>query len=155
MRLRPMGRCACVVVLFGLGVVLGGLGGCGGGLSFDLAYTGGGLPPGEPDIGGIVVAAADDVDTAQDQSTGEVPVVGAEVRLIRGRAVVGLAIAGDEGFFRFEHPDSGRYTIVVRPPEGSGLGRERRQVQHVRGRKTFVEMRLERVGRGRSPAQVH
>lgn len=155
MKFPPTAMGARLLALMGFAVVVAALAGCGSG-SFDLAYTGGGVPPGEPDIGGIVVAAADGMDTAQDdQQDQRVPVPGAEVRLIRGRAVVGMATTGDEGFFRFEHPDTGRYTIAVRPPAGSGLSEASRDVQHERGRRTFVEILLQRLGPGGPSGPVH
>jgi hypothetical protein len=144
MKLLPTGLRARLFGLIALAVLLGVLPGCSGGEGFDLAYTGGGLPPGDPDIGGIVVASADGMETAQGDSTeGLVPVPGATVRLIRGRAVVGVAVSGDEGYFRFDNPAAGRYALEIHPPAGSGLQRTRLEVEHQAGQQTFVEVHLQ------------
>ena len=119
-----------------------------------LAYTGGGLPPGEPDLGGIVVAAVDDgvVNGASLEATqgdvppGTEPIEGASVTLLRGRMVVGRAVTGEGGYFRFERPDTGSYTIVVTPPAGAPYLRgTEQQVSHTRGQRTFVTIELEHV----------
>ena len=132
--------------------------GCGGALL--VAYTGGGLPPGEPDLGGIVVASVDaSMATTQvsqpaqdDVPPGTEPVAGAEVTLMRGRSVVGRATTGEGGYFRFENPATGSYTIDVTPPAGStNLRGAQRQVTHTRGRRTFVTIQLEREQQGNGP----
>lgn len=117
-----------------------------------IAYTGGGLPPGEPDLGGIVVAqvpdsgaAAASVVTAQiTPPEGTVAVEDAQVVLMRGRSVVGRARSGAGGYFRFEAPDTGNYTVLVIPPGGSGLRDAERVVAHQRGQMTFITVTLER-----------
>ncbi|MGC9318583.1 MAG: hypothetical protein ACP5KN_11200 [Armatimonadota bacterium] len=114
--------------------------GCGGAADL-LAYTGGGLPPGEPDVGGIVLAqlpSATELQTAQ----ATVPVVGAEVELLQGNRVVGRAITGQGGYFRFERPRSGSYAVHVTPPAGSGLRPAERQFRHRFGQQTFLEIVL-------------
>ncbi|MGD9495164.1 MAG: carboxypeptidase regulatory-like domain-containing protein [Armatimonadota bacterium] len=135
--------------------------GCGGAVL--VAYTGGGLPPGEPDLGGIVVAAVDEqvataqaVDTAQgDVPPGTEPVEGADVLLTRGRDVVGRATSGPGGYFRFERPATGNYTLQVTPPASRpDLRPAQRQVSHVRGRRTFVTIQLERVGGDGPPSDA-
>lgn len=122
-----------------------------------LAYTGGGLPPGEPDLGGIVVAAVDaaavtgSAEMSPQQATA--PVEGAEVVLLRGRNEVGRATTGPEGYFRFEHPDTGSYELVVSPPASRpDLRDTRRAVSHVRNRRTFVTIELPRVSSARGAA---
>lgn len=150
MKLLPRNLWARLFALIAFGALMGILAGCSGGYGFDLAYTGGGLPPGGPDIGGTVVASSDEVATAQaDPADGQVPVAGATVRLIRGRAVVGVAISGDEGYFRFDNPATGRYTLEIRPPVGSGLQRTQVEVQHQAGEQTYVEVCLQPARPGR------
>ena len=144
-------RRTMATALFGL-FVLGAvacLSGCGGSGWFDLAYLGGGLPPGEPDIGGVVVAAAPaSTVTALSATTAQgdaaEPVVGAQVDLLRGRRVVGTATTGPGGYFRFENPDTGNYQVRVTPPAGSGLRQAQRQFRHTRGQQTFLTIQLER-----------
>jgi len=110
-----------------------------------IAYTGGGLPPGEPDLGGIVVTQISDVTAAQiTPPAGTVAVEDAQVVLMRGRSVVGRARSGEGGYFRFEAPDTGSYTVLVIPPGGSGLRDAERAVVHQRGRMTFITVTLER-----------
>ncbi len=117
------------------------LGGCSGEVSI-LGYTGGGLPPGEPDIGGVVLAeAATQVDLDAQAAT---PVVGAEVVLLRGNRELGRATTGQGGYFRFEKPASGRYRVSVTPPVGSGLRQAARQFQHQAGQQTFLRIVLQR-----------
>ncbi|MFP3905309.1 MAG: hypothetical protein ACLFWB_13780 [Armatimonadota bacterium] len=123
-----------------LGVI--GLIGCGSTESTDVAFQGSGLPPGDPDIGGVVVADAEDVQTSQDDTVG---LVGAEVVLLRGRREVGRTQTGPEGYFRFEHPLSGNYVLKVTPPEGSGLAGARREFYHTRGQQTFLRLQLQRA----------
>lgn len=155
MTMMPTARVSSAVTLIIFATLMAG---CGGALL--LAYTGGGLPPGEPDLGGIVVASADSsVTTAQaagpaqgDVPPGAEPVAGAQVTLMRGRTVVGRATTGEGGYFRFENPDTGSYAIDVTPPAGStGLLGARRQVTHTRGQRTFVTIRLEREQQGDGP----
>lgn len=113
--------------------------GCSSGDSMDIAFQGGGLPPGDPDIGGIVVADAEDVQTVQDT---EVSIEGAKVVLFRGRHAVGQTLTGPGGYFRFEHPLTGNYVVEVTAPEGSGLGGARREFYHTRGQQTFLNIKL-------------
>ena len=143
---RPAGLCGIVLAF----VIISGLLGCAS-VAELLAYTGGGLPPGEPDLGGVVVAEAPEgaaagasVQTAQTPPPGTVPVVGAQVVLMRGNTVVGRATTGDGGYFRFENPDTGSYRLLVIPPGGSGLRDAERTVSHQRGQMSFVTVILER-----------
>lgn len=115
------------------------LGGCAGALL--LAYTGGGLPPGETDIGGVVLAAVPVTGVSATQATE--PVEGAEVELLRGTTLVGRATTGAGGYFRFESPDSGTYRVRVTPPRGSGLQQAQRQFEHQYGLQTFLTIVLE------------
>lgn len=116
-----------------------------------LAYTGGGLPPGEPDLGGVVVASVDgDAATAQtvddEPPAGAERIVGARVTLMRGQRVVGRTTTGEGGYFRFERPDTGSYAVIVEPPTGrEDLRGAQRNVNHVRGQRTFVTIELPRV----------
>lgn len=134
------------------------LAGCGGGEAL-LAYTGGGLPPGDPDLGGVVVASADGtVSAAQtsgpDLPEGVEPIADAEVSLLRGQAVVGRTTTGEGGYFRFEHPLTGRYTLVVEPPAWrDDLQREQRIVNHTRGQQTFVTVELPRAQQAPGPPE--
>ncbi len=116
-----------------------GLAGCSSGLSLP-SYTGGGLPPGDVDLGGVVVTEAVAATDAQAQTTA--PVVGAEVVLFRGQREVGRTQTGAGGYFRFENPDTGQYVIEVTPPSGSGLAAARRQFRHRAGRQTFLTITL-------------
>ena len=119
--------------------------GCGG-VAELIAYIGGGLPPGDGDIGGLVlaevpaVAAAGAVAPAQAAT---VPVPGAAVVLYVGQREVGRTTTGPEGYFRFEQPDSGQYSVVVDPPAGSHLQQARRQFQHRRGQQTLLTIVLQ------------
>jgi len=123
-------------------VVALALAGCGSAGETLLSYIGGGLPPGEPDIGGVVLSAVDtaSVSTAQQET---VPVVGAGVQLLRGTRIVGQATTGEGGYFRFERPGSGQYEVVVTPPQGSELNQARRQFRHTEGRQTYLTIVLE------------
>ncbi len=112
--------------------------GCGSGTDL-LAYIGGGLPPGEPDLGGVVLADAP-VAAATAALT---PVEGALVELYRGQTKVGSTLTGDQGYFRFQSPDTGQYRIRVTPPQGSHLQPAERQVSHQFGRQTYVEIVLD------------
>lgn len=118
--------------------------GCSSGATL-LSYTGGGLPPGEPDIGGVVLATAP-AASAVAQQTANVPVVGARVQLIRGQSAVGEAVTGEGGYFRFEGPAGGSYEVIVTPPEGSGWRQARRQFRHIQGQQTFLTIVLEPDG---------
>ncbi len=134
------------VTITGLaGLVVLALGGCAGGATL-LAYIGGGLPPGDDDIGGVVVTATD-VGAARATVTvgaaGQVPVPDAEVVLYAGDREAGRVLTGPEGYFRFERPASGNYSVVVTPPAGSGLRQARHQFRHQRGRQTFLTIVLE------------
>lgn len=120
-----------------------------------LAYTGGGLPPGDGDIGGIVLAALPSATAAAAVAgsgaaamlsaapAATSPVVGAEVTLLRGTSVVGRTQTGPQGYFRFVRPAGGRYVVAVEPPAGSGLQAAQRQFQHRYGQRTFLEIVLE------------
>ena len=57
-------------------------GGCAG-ISFS-SYTGGGLPPGDTDIGGVVLASATTLSDTAAPSQAQVPVEGAQVYLYFG-----------------------------------------------------------------------
>jgi hypothetical protein len=136
-------RCAIPAALCAAGAIILILTGCAG--ETLLAYTGGGLPPGEPDLGGIVVASVDgQTATAQPMPPeGTEPLVGARVQLLRGRRPAGTAMTGAGGYFRFERPATGSYTLVVTPPADRPdlLGAER-AVYHTRGAQTFVTVEL-------------
>jgi len=110
-----------------------------------VAYIGGGLPPGDGDIGGLVLAEVPAVAAANiaPAQAATVPVPGATVVLYVGQREVGRTATGPEGYFRFEQPDSGRYSVVVDPPAGSGLQQARRQFQHRRGQQTLLTIILE------------
>lgn len=116
------------------------LAGCSG--SIIPAYTGGGIPPGEPDIGGIVLSEAVGQADAAAQAT--TPVVGAEVVLFRGAHEVGRATTGPEGHFSFERPATGSYRARVTPPAGSGLQEATRQFRHQFRQQTFLRIVLQR-----------
>jgi hypothetical protein len=118
------------------------LAGCGG--SFIPAYTGGGFPPGEPDIGGVVLAEASTQTQTDAAAQATIPVVGAEVVLLRGNREVGRATTGAGGHFAFEKPASGQYRVRVTPPAGSGLSGATRQFRHQSGRQTFLSIVLQR-----------
>lgn len=139
----PYSYCIGLLVV-ACGAALVGMGGCGGSDGVVIAYTGGGLPPGEPDIGGVVVAEADSQVSTASNGDETTPVAGAEVLLIRGRHVVGQTSTGPEGYFRFENPASGAYEVRVTAPAGSGLRGARRQFMHTYGRQTFLTIVLER-----------
>jgi len=143
-----MARIARIFATLLLGAGLAALLGCSAATL--LAYTGGGLPPGEPDLGGIVVAAVDDDATTTaasvDVQQATEPVEGAGVVLLRGRNVVGRATTGAGGYFRFERPDTGNYDLQVTPPASRpDLRPAERSVSHVRNRRTFVTIELPRV----------
>ena len=109
-----------------------------------LAYTGGGLPPGDGDIGGLVLAATGTATTATAAQAGTVPVPDATVVLYRGTTEVGRTQTGPQGYFRFEKPATGTYQVRVQPPAGSGLREAQRQFQHRRGQQSFLTILLER-----------
>jgi len=138
-------------VLMALGL-LPLIAGCGG--SDLLAYIGGGLPPGDGDIGGVVLAETSsstaEVQTAQVATE---PVVGAEVLLYRGAQQVGRATTGEGGYFRFENPPTGQFSVEVNPPAGSGLQQARRQFRHQGGQQTFLQIVLQRAGTGNGAGQ--
>lgn len=149
-----MARTARVFALLLLGAGLISVLGCSGAML--LAYTGGGLPPGEPDLGGIVVAAVDDdpaaTATGVDAQQATEPVEGASVTLLRGPNVVGRATTGPGGYFRFERPDTGSYRLQVTPPASRpDLRPAERTVSHVRNRRTFVTIELARVQQTDAP----
>lgn len=111
-----------------------------------LAYDGGGLPPGDGDVGGIVLAAVETAATdggVESSATSEVPVVGAEVVLYRGNTEVGRTQTGEGGYFRFTRPGTGQYAVEVTPPAGSPLLQARREFRHQSGIQTFLTIVLE------------
>ncbi|MBU0611206.1 MAG: carboxypeptidase-like regulatory domain-containing protein [Armatimonadetes bacterium] len=134
------------LLLFSLAALIAvALAGCAG-VADLIAYIGGGLPPGDDDIGGIVVAAAPTVtsaDPAAPAQAATVPVPDAEVIMYQGQHEVGRTTTGPEGYFRFQQPATGQYSVVVTPPAGSGLQQARRQFQHQRGQQTFLTIVLE------------
>ncbi len=132
------------LLILGAALAMLALAGCAA--SSLLAYTGGGLPPGEPDLGGIVVASVDSqIGTAQGPPAGTEPVVGAQVKLMRGRRLMGQTQTGEGGYFRFSAPDTGSYTLVVTPPANRPeLEGTERMVAHTRGVRTFVTVELMR-----------
>jgi hypothetical protein len=115
------------------------LGGCAGA----PGWTGGGLPPGPTDIGGVVVA--DTTPQASSPPT-QPPVEGAEILLVHGNREVGRATTGSGGYFRFENPPTGQYKIEVTPPAGSGLDGAKKQFAHVHGKQTFLTIVLHKHG---------
>ena len=123
-----------------LAISIAAIVGCGSG-GFIPTYVGGGLPPGEPDIGGVVLQEAATQSEAPAQTTA--PVEGAEVVLLRGQQQVGTATTGATGHFRFEGPATGQYRVRVTPPAGSGLQPATRQFQHQAGRQTFLTIVLQ------------
>jgi hypothetical protein len=139
----PYSYCIGLLVV-ACGAALVGLGGCGGSGGVVIAYTGGGLPPGEPDIGGVVVAEADSQVSTTSNGDGTTPVAGAQVLLMRGRHPVGETTTGPDGYFRFENPAGGAYEVSVTAPVGSGLRGARREFTHMYGRQTFLTIVLER-----------
>jgi len=118
------------------------LGGCGS--SIVSALTGGGLPPGEPDIGGIVLQEAVATTASDAAQAVEIPVPGAEIRLMRGMRQVGTAVTGATGHFRFDAPPTGNYRAEVTPPAGMGLMATHREVRHQGGQQTFLRIVLDR-----------
>lgn len=148
-----MARTARVFALLLLGTGLAVILGCSAATL--LAYTGGGLPPGEPDLGGIVVAAVDDgavTAASVDAQQATEPIEGASVTLLRGRNVVGRATTGEGGYFRFERPDTGSYDLQVTPPASRpDLRPVERTVSHVRNRRTFVTIELPRAQQTDAP----
>ena len=118
------------------------LAGCGGSVFAPL--TGGGLPPGEVDIGGIVVTEDAQAAAVATLQVAETPVVGAWVRLMRGTREMARVQTGNTGHFRFENPETGNYRVEVTPPTGSGLQGAQRQFQHQAGQQTFLRIVLER-----------
>lgn len=113
--------------------------GCSSGDGTDLSFQGGGVPPGDPDIGGVVVADEGDVQTAGESTVG---IEDAEVVLFRGVHEVGRTQTGPDGDFRFKHPLTGNYVLEVTPPEDSGLGEARDEFHHTRGQQTFRTIKL-------------
>ncbi len=133
-------------MLFFTAVVGLGFVGCSG-LEELIAYTGGSLPPGEPDLGGIVVTQISDVTAAQlppGPPTGTEAVVGARVRLLKDARVVGQTVSGEGGYFRFESPATGAYTVDVAGPVGAGFENARRTTTHTAGQQTFVTITMRR-----------
>ena len=129
--------CAIIALALSAGLILSGCGGS----DLLMSYTGGGLPPGDGDIGGVVLAEVPNVSVAATQAT--TPVLGAEALLFRGRQRVGRAVTGEGGYFRFENAHTNQYQVVVNPPAGSGLRQAQRQFQHVHGQQTFLTIVLE------------
>ncbi len=116
--------------------------GCGATTDLRIAYTGGGLPPGDTDLGGIVVAAAPAPAGVAPAQGSTVPVAGATVTLFSGDTQVGQTQTGPQGYFRFENPRTGAYLVRVDPPAGSGLQSVQRQFRHRYGRRTFEQIFL-------------
>ena len=92
-----------------------------------LAYIGGSLPPGDGDIGGVVLAAAPVAPAAKTVSTaanplGTIPVVGAEVLLHQRDDVVGRAVTGEDGYFSFQKQRAGSFgwRSALRKARGCG-----------------------------------
>ena len=145
-----MKRCLLMCVMTLSAMTALSLAGCGS-AALLVAYTGGGLPPGDPDIGGIVVTQVSDAGVAAlaadtgplGPPAGTVAVVGAQVQLVRGGRVVGETATGQGGYFRFENPDTGNYSVIVTPPAGTGLQQARHQFRHQRGRQTFLTIELQ------------
>ncbi len=115
--------------------------GCGGSVLSPL--TGGGLPPGEVDIGGVIVAEDAQAAAVAPLEVTETPVAGAWVRLMRGTREMARIQTGNTGHFRFENPETGNYLVEVTPPPGSGLQSTQRQFQHQAGRQTFLRIVLQ------------
>ena len=114
-----------------------------GGDGLAPVYVGGGLPPGEPDIGGIVLRPPVPVEDP-DLPLLPLPVVCAQVLLISGDVEVGLTETGPDGYFCFAEPETGEYEVVVTPPPGSGLKQTKRQFRHQEGKQTFLTIMLPR-----------
>ncbi len=142
---------ALLTALLALALILVG---CSSATDLLIAYTGGGLPPGETDIGGVVLAAVPTVAAtasapadvlpplaAPAQAT-TVPVPGATVTLFTGGRQVGQTLTGPEGYFRFECPRGGAYEVEVDPPAGSDLRPVRHQFRHRYAQRTFLEITL-------------
>jgi len=129
--------CLYIVVCVALAAFV--VAGCGGSLIIPT-YVGGGIPPGDLDIGGAVVQ---DVPPPGEASAVLVPVAGAEVVLYRGANEVGRTATGVTGHFSFESPDTGNYRVRVTGPDGSGLQPAERQFQHRHGQQTFLTITLE------------
>jgi hypothetical protein len=124
------------------GFVLAAVVGCSG-VSTLIAYVGGGLPPGDTDIGGIVLTASVSATSADaTPSAADTPVPGAQVTLYRGQQQVGQTLTGPDGYFRFQKPDTGEYSVVVDPPTGLGLRQARVQFRHQKGQRTFLTIEL-------------
>ncbi len=126
-------------------VVALGLVGCSAG-DLLIAYTGGGLPPGEPDLGGIVVTQISST-TAQNPPgppAGSQAVMGAHVRLLRGNSVLSQTMTGNGGYFRFQAPPTGTYTVQVVGPVGAGFEDASSTINHRGGEQTFITITLER-----------
>ncbi len=139
MRAHALCLCVAAAAVAVCGVLVGGCGSA----SLIEAYTGGGLPPGDPDIGGVVLQETVAQSSVGPQQT--TPVVGAEVVLYRGQQRVGQTLTGPGGFFRFGNPRTGSYRVRVTPPAGSGLSEAERQFEHRAGEQTFLTIILEPV----------
>jgi hypothetical protein len=124
------------------GLVVITLVGCAGAAAL-VAYIGGGLPPGDTDIGGVVLADASVAAVSVAPAQATVPVEDAEVVLYRGQNEVGRTRTGPGGYFRFQQPDTGAYRVTVEPPSGSGLLRAERQFQHQYGQQTYLTIVLD------------
>lgn len=132
-----MPTCLYIAVCIALAAFV--VAGCGGSL-INATYVGGGIPPGDLDIGGVVVQ---DLPPPGEASAALVPVEGAEVVLYRGANEVGRTVTGATGHFSFQSPDTGNYRVCVTAPEGSGLQPAERQFQHRHGQQTFMTITLE------------
>lgn len=142
-------RWRAIAGILAAGAIALALSGCSAGEAL-LAYTGGGLPPGDPDLGGVVVASVDgETSTAQDVPPGAEGIEGATVTLMRGQRVVGRATTGEGGYFRFQEPATGNYTVVADPPANrQDLQRAQRSVSHTGGQRTFVTIELPHAEQG-------
>jgi len=156
---RALGLTGLVCAVLACAALAGLVAGCGGGI------TGGGIPPGDPDVLGYVVASqaqalGDQVAyAAWDGASGariawaqaggndpwpptEQPVPRARVLLLRGQTQVDETLTDDTGRFAFYDVPTGDYEVSVTPPAGSGLEPQRRQFRHQRGRQTRLVIRL-------------
>ena len=106
-------------------------------------YVGGGLPPGEPDIGGVVLCQPVPV-VIPDPPPLPLPVVCAQVLLVCDDVEVGLAETGPDGYFCFEEPGTGEYEVIGTPPPESGPKQARRRFRHQEGKQTFLPIMLPR-----------
>lgn len=144
----------CTADVFCLIAVLLALACC----SCGSSVTGGGLPPGEPDVEGYVLAAsqASGVTTAaavastracvlpaQGWPPQGTPVPDCDVRLYRVTQVIASTRTDQSGRFEFRNVPTGEYEIAVVPPQGSGYAPHRMRFRHQHGRQTRLVIYLE------------